>query len=115
MACPVQVTFHGLTPSPALQEAIYLHAAQLERYHPHLIRCRAVVDKSERHGKAFSVKLEIRVEGHEIVTSHAREADAMAAMREAFAAARQRLQEDARRRGEPGRRSVRRHKAQPAG
>jgi ribosome-associated translation inhibitor RaiA len=106
---PVQVTFHGVSHSAALQAAILKRAAQLERYHPHLIRCRAVVGKAERHGEGFTVKLEIQVEGHEIVVSHEHDTDPLAAAQEAFDTARRRLEDDAKRRGEPGRRSERRH------
>ena len=106
---PVQVTFHGISPSPALQEEILTRAAQLERYHPHVIRCRAVVEKAERHGQGYTVKLEIQVEGHEIVVSHEHDTDPLAAVRMAFDTARRPLEDDARQRGEPGRRSERRH------
>jgi ribosome-associated translation inhibitor RaiA len=110
---PVQVTFHGISPSPALQEEIVARAAQLERYHPHLVRCRAAVDKAVRHGQGYTVKLEIQVVGHEIVVSHEHDTDPLVAARMAFDTARQRLEEDAKRRGEPGRRSERRHQHDP--
>ena len=114
---PVQVTFHGISHSAALAETILERAAHLERYHPHVISCRAVVEKSERHNQGFTVKLEIQVEGHEIVVSHEHDTDPLVAARTAFDAARRRLEEDAKQRGAPGRRSTRRHRRQvpPAG
>jgi ribosome-associated translation inhibitor RaiA len=114
---PVQVTFHGISNSAALAETILERATHLERYHPHVIRCRAVVEKAEHHNQGFTVKLEIQVEGHEIVVSHEHGTDPLVAVRAAFEAARRRLEDDAKRRGAAGRRSLRRHQRQipPAG
>ena len=115
MDYPVQVTFHGVAHSPALDAAIRERAARLERYRPHVIRCRAVVEKQERHGAPFTVKLEIQVEGEPLVViSHEHESDPLAAVRKTFDAARHRLDAEADRRGEPGRRARRRH-IPPAG
>jgi ribosomal subunit interface protein len=100
MDIPVQVTFHGMAASPAIAEQIRERAAKLERFHPHLGRCRAVVEQVGRHqhkGSGYTVRLELKVDGGEVAVSHEHAADAYAAVNEAFDAARRQLEDLARR------------------
>jgi ribosome-associated translation inhibitor RaiA len=101
MQIPVQVTFHGMPASAALDTAIRQYAGKFDRFHPHLIRCRAVVEHVARHqrqGKEYRVRLDIRVKGGEIAINRDHAEDAFVAVREAFDAARRRLEDHARRR-----------------
>ena len=73
MELPIQVTFHGMAPSPALDAAIREKAGKLDRFHPHVMSCRAVVEESGRHksqGRLFTVRLDIKVKGAEIAVNH---------------------------------------------
>lgn len=101
MQIPVQVTFHGMPASAALETAIRQYAGKFDRFHPHLISCRAVVEHVARHqrqGKEYTVRLDIRVKGGEIAINRDHAEDAFVAVREAFDAARRRLEDHARRR-----------------
>lgn len=101
MQLPVQVTFHGMPRSPALEESILEKAAKLDRFHPHVISCRAVVEEAARHkqqGKEFVVRLDIRVKGGEFAVNRDHSEDPFIAVRDAFTAARRQLEDHARRR-----------------
>src|SRR5512132_3097487 len=100
MELPIQVTFHGMAHSAALEEAIKERAAKLEHFYPHLVSCRAVVEEAARHkqqGNEFVVRLDIKVSGSEFAINHDRSEDPFVAVREAFDAARRQLDEHARR------------------
>ena len=100
MQLPVQVTFHGMAHSAALEQAIQERAAKLEHFHPHLVSCRAVVEEAARHklqGKQFVVRLDIKVPGGEIAVSREHSEDPYVAVRDAFDAARRQLEDHARR------------------
>lgn len=100
MEIPIQITFHGLAHSPALEAAIRERAAKLDRFHPHVMSCRAVVEEVARHknqGKEFAVRLDIKVAGGEVAVNRERNEDAFVAVRDAFDAARRQLEDLARR------------------
>ena len=105
----IQVSFQGLRHSDALEAAIREHAATLEKFHPKIISCRAVVAETGLHhqqGRQFTVRLDIRVAGGEIAISRDHHEDPMVAMRDAFGAARRKLQAFlSRRRGDVKRRA----------
>lgn len=101
MQLPVQITFHGMAHSAALEEAIRERAGKLERFHPGIISCRAVVEEPARHkhqGKEFVVRLDIKVPGAEIAVNREHSEDPFVAVRDAFDAARRQLEDHARRR-----------------
>ena len=101
MQTQVQVSFHGMAASAALETLIRQRAGKLERFHPAIISCRAVVEEVARHkqqGKEFVVRLDIKVSGAEFAVSREHSEDAFIAAREAFDAARRQLEDHARRR-----------------
>lgn len=99
-----QITFHGLEPSDALRELIEERMTMLERQHPRVTTCRVTVERPHhRHvkGDHWQVKVLVAVPGDEIVITREREigerhTDPSAAVRDAFDAARRRLQDHAR-------------------
>jgi len=98
---PVQVTFRGMPRSAALEEAIQDRAAKLDRFHPGVASCRAVVEEVARHkqqGKEFVVRLDIKVTGAEVAINRDHSEDPFVAVRDAFDAARRQLEDHARRR-----------------
>ena len=100
MQTPVQITFHGMPASPALETLIRERAGKLGRFHPGVISCRAVVEEAARHkqqGKEFVVRLGIKVPGVEIAVNREHSEDAFVAVRDAFDAARRQLEDHARR------------------
>lgn len=103
MQIPLQITFEGgLEASDALRARIEREAAKLERFHDRITSCRvAVIGRGHRRhqGDLYSVRLQITGPGAADVVvdrnppaDHAHE-DAFVTVRDAFAAARRRLQD----------------------
>lgn len=95
---PLQVTFRHMDPSPALEAHIQELASQLGRYSAHILRCHVVIEPPTAHHRTapFTITLEIRVPGEDIVTGHEHGAspaheDPYAAVADAFKAAARRL------------------------
>ena len=109
MRLPLQITFRHMDPSPTLEARIRQRAEELDRFFDRIMACRVVVDcRHRRHqqGNLFEVAIDLTLPGSEIVVrnepgvNHAHE-DAHVAVRDAFDAARRRLEDHARgRRGE---------------
>jgi cold shock CspA family protein len=121
MQVPLQITFEGgLAVSEALRGRIEREAAKLERFHDRITSCRvAVIGRGgrRRHGDLYAVRLQLTGPGlSDLVidrnppADHAHE-DAFVAVRDAFAAARRRLQDQRRR--QIG--MVKTHEEQPRG
>src|SRR5689334_7296194 len=105
MQTPARVTFHGLDHSPALQALIESRITMLEHHYPRITSCRVTVERPHhRHAKGhhWHVKVVVAVPGDEIVITRERDAgdrhtDPAAAVRDAFDAARRRLEDHGRR------------------
>jgi cold shock CspA family protein/ribosome-associated translation inhibitor RaiA len=105
MTMPVEVSFKGMEPSPALETRIRERAARLERFADRILRCHVTVEAPHRHhrqGNLFAVRIMIDVPGGQVAVTHdnpqdhAHE-DAHVAVRDAFAAAVRRLEDHVRR------------------
>jgi len=121
---PVEVAFRGLPHSDRLESAIRERVAWLEQFHPGIVRCHVVVELPHRHrqdGRHFHVRVETTVPGRPPIVvddepslhaqakhagAGARHKDtdvdsdhryAAVAIRQAFDAARRRLEDVARR------------------
>jgi cold shock CspA family protein len=113
----LQITFRDVPPSAAVEAHIREHAADLEQVCDRILRCRVVIERPHRHqrqGNLYTVRIDVTIPGHEIVvgrepTQHQAHEDLWVAIRDAFDAARRRLQEHARR----DRRETKHH--EPAG
>jgi ribosomal subunit interface protein len=104
MPLPLQISFRNMDPSPAVEERIRKKAAKLERFHDRIVGCKVVVEAPHRHhhkGKLYSVRVDVSVPGKDVVvdrakpTNHAHE-DVYVAVRDAFAAAVRRLEDQTR-------------------
>ena len=111
----LQISFHGVERSDAIERRIREKAEELELFHDHIISCRVTVEaahKSRHHGNLYSVHVHVHVPGKEIVAGrdrnlhHAHE-DVYVAMRDAFAAAARQLEDHVRQQ----RGKVKRHEA----
>lgn len=74
----VQVTFHGLDHSDALQALIEEKALKLRGLHSALRKVRVVVDvphRSQLKGNAFELKVELLVDGDELVVTRETDVD----------------------------------------
>lgn len=121
MRVPLQITFEGgLEPSDALRARVEREADKLERVSGDIISCRvAVIGRGRHHrqGGLYAVRLQVTTPREQDIVidrnppaDHAHE-DAFVTVRDAFAAARRRLQD--RRRIQTGQIKV--HEAQPQG
>jgi ribosome-associated translation inhibitor RaiA/cold shock CspA family protein len=106
MRLPLQVTFHHVDPSPALEARIHELAERLDRFSDQIMRCHVTVEAPHRHqqqGRLFAVRIDITVPDREIAihrTHPVRRSheDPYVALQDAFRAARRRLQDYERRR-----------------
>ena len=113
MKLPLQITFRHMQPSAAMEARIRELAARLERFNPHIARCHVIVESPPGHqeqGALFQCHIDITVPDEEIAirrthaANHAHE-DPYVALRDAFRAARRRLEDYERKH----RRDVKRH------
>lgn len=99
MQLPLQVTFHGITPSAAIQSYVERKAAKLELMADNIVRCHVVIEAPHRHsreGRRYSVHIDVRMPGREVAISRElgdSENDAYAAIDEAFDEAKRRLRD----------------------
>lgn len=105
MELPLEIIFHNMDPSPALEAHIRDKAQKLLRFFDPILRCRVVVEFSGRRhhqGKLHQVGITVAVPGRDIVANqhpsqrHAHE-DIMVAVGDAFDAVRRELEDHARR------------------
>ncbi len=69
MQVPLQITYHGIPRSEALDARIRDKAEKLEEFHPRITSCRVVVEERDRHhhqGRQFTVSIDARVPGREV-------------------------------------------------
>ena len=107
MQIPLQITLRDMGNSEAVETAIREKVAKLEQSHVEIISCRVTVEIDGRHksqGKEFSVGIDIKVPAEEIAINKHQNEDVYIALRDAFAAARRKLDEHARLRRGDGRR-----------
>lgn len=113
MQIPLQVTFHGIDRSEALEERIRMKVGKLEQLFDRITSCRVVIESHHRNtsnlhhkGEPLHIRVTLTVPGSELVVardpkdSHVNE-DPGVALREAFQAMERQLKEYAARlRGE---------------
>lgn len=104
MQKPLEISFHQMQPSAAIEARIREKAAALERFSDRITSCRVVVEKDHRHhqkGNLFRVRVDIGMPGRELVVNrkgprnHAHE-DVYVAIRDAFNAAVRQLEDHSR-------------------
>lgn len=110
MPTPVHITFQDIDPSPALESRIRAKAEKLSAFHPHITQCRVAIGLATRkghQGHIYQVRIELDVPrtptlvvSREPGRDHAHE-DVHVALRDAFAAARRRLQDVVGRQSKP--------------
>lgn len=99
MQLPLQVTIQNIDQSEALETRIRAKAEKLNEFFNHISSCRIVVELQDKHrhqGKQFTVRIDIKVPGNEIVVDRAHSEDVYVALRDAFDAAKRQLEEYAR-------------------
>ncbi len=100
MQVPLQITFHDVAHSEALETHIREKTRKLEQFYSGLIGCKVVVDQPGLHqhkGKPFNIRIDLTVPGGEIVVDRQKDEDVYVALRDAFDAARRKLEDYGRR------------------
>jgi cold shock CspA family protein len=72
MDTPVEIVFHNMPPSPAVEAEIRDWIEKLERMHNRLIGCRVTVEqlyRQQRTGNVYDVRIELSVPGGDVVIS----------------------------------------------
>jgi hypothetical protein len=106
MQTPLQIVFHQMDPSPALEGNIRSWVADLETFFSRIVSCRVKVEAPHHHhhqGSRYKVLVDLGVPGAHIVIGRSPEEngaheDAFVAVRDAFRAARRQLEDYVRRR-----------------
>ena len=88
MSIPVDVTFRGMDPSPAVRNLIDEQVEKLEKHRGDMLRCHVVIEQPHHRerGNPYHVTLYISVPGEDIVVNH--EAQVESALRQAGVAER---------------------------
>jgi len=106
MILPLQITFRHMDRSPALEARIRELAARFDRFSEHIMRCHVIIEPLPHHqhqGALYDFRIDITLPGAEIAIRHARPADhahedPYVALRDAFRAARRKLEDYERKR-----------------
>lgn len=104
MQVPLEISFHNMDASPAVESEIRERVAKLDKMYPRLVGCRVAVEllhRQHRKGNVFDVHIELRVPGSELVVSRephrAKERyanpDVRTSLRDAFRAAEAQLKD----------------------
>lgn len=104
MQIPLEITFHNMDRSDAVEANIREKADKLERYFDRIVACRVVVEAPHKHrrkGKLYNVRIDISVPGKEILVNrngpkNQAHEDVYVAIRDAFAAAGRQVEDHAR-------------------
>ncbi len=101
MHIPLQIIFHNMEPSDAVEANIKEKAAKLERFSDKITSCRVTVEAPHKHhhkGNIYHIAVDIVVPDAEVVVSrspqdnHAHE-DIYVAIRDSFKSARRQLED----------------------
>ncbi len=119
MLTPLEISFHGLERSDAVEASIREHFSRIERHFDRLTHARVVIQVPQRRTplpKFFHVRIEIGVPSHKpIVVNHVPEADrahtqVQLALRDAFSAVLRQLDDVTARMDKPARREQKRRR-----
>lgn len=105
MKLPLQIVFHNLDRSEAIEEAVRSKASGLDRFAGDIMSCRVVIDRPHGHhrdGRQYQVRIDIKVPGEEIAVTrepaeHIEYTEINTAIRDAFDSAKRQLEDYERR------------------
>lgn len=106
MQSPLQITFHNIDRSEAVEARVQDRVQRLEKYYDGIIACRVTVEAPHKHhhqGNRYHVRVSLAVPDAELVTSrepdeHHSYTDVYVAIRDAFDSMQRQLEEYVRRR-----------------
>ncbi|MDT3672175.1 MAG: HPF/RaiA family ribosome-associated protein [Aromatoleum sp.] len=97
MQLPLQIVFHGLDPSDAIEARIRGKVEKLETFHQGIMSCRVTVEQQRghrNHDHRFNVRIDLHIPGHELAINRNHDADVYVALRDAFNAAGRLLEDE---------------------
>lgn len=105
MQTPLQIRFHGIPRSEALEQDVRQRAEDLQKFFPRIVSCRVSIELPHRRSqqaRRFRVQVDVGVPRAHLIAgtvaaSDPAHEDVYLAVRDAFTAARRRLEEHARR------------------
>ena len=92
MFLPLQITLRNVPRSEELDKVIRDRAERLQNFHHRLVSCRVVVERVAQQDPQFSVRIDLKMPGSEIVDRQQNE-DVRIALHDAFDAARRQLED----------------------
>jgi ribosomal subunit interface protein len=96
MELPLQITVRNVSVSEAVKDDIRNKAAKLDHFSDNIIGCRVTVDSPHRHqhhGVLYNVQIDLAVRGAELMVKRQPNEDIYVAIRDAFDAVHQRLED----------------------
>jgi len=96
MQSPLKITTRDIPSSAAIEAQIQRKAEKLNKVYRHIIACHVVMDLEQKHrhqGKIYNVRIDLTVPGGELPVTRNSAENAYVAIRDAFAAARRRVEE----------------------
>jgi len=96
---PLQITFHGLQPSPAVEAAARDKAHKLDQFCPDIMACRVDIELLHKHrhqGRPYAVRIDVTVPGHELRVDRVEHEDVYVALRDAFDGMKRQIEDDVR-------------------
>ncbi|MDE2094580.1 MAG: ribosome-associated translation inhibitor RaiA [Burkholderiales bacterium] len=101
MKLPIQITFHGMSHSDAIEADVRERARHLERFCDDIVSCRVGLDvlpHPHHQGRLYGVRIDLTITGHELVVDRVEADDVHVALRNAFDSMGRRLEDAVRRR-----------------
>jgi ribosomal subunit interface protein len=114
MDLPLQITARDIELTDGIKAEIAERAGKLDKFYDRIMRCRVVVECPKRHlndGKLYNIRIVMKVPGGEIAVKRELNKDLYVAIRDAFDAARRKLEDFSRE--QHG--AVKRHEEPPRG
>lgn len=96
MKTPLQVQFHGIDASAALEQRVRDYVGRMEKIAPDMIACRVMVSLEQKHqhqGRPYGVRIDATLPRRELVVNKIKDEDIYIALRDAFLAMRRQLEE----------------------
>lgn len=101
MKMPVQIQFHNMDPSEALEDSAREHVLKLEMLASDIMSCRVAIDLEQKHkqqGRPYCVRIDLTLPGHELVVNRVHNEDVYVALRDAFDSMKRQLEDLVRKR-----------------